>query len=465
MQADIAFGTDGVRGAANIVLTSEVAFRLGQAAGRCARNEVARRVRVVIGADPRRSSTMLSHALSAGFCSIGVDVDLLGVAPTPAAAYAVIHGEYDLGVVVSASHNASTDNGIKFFGPTGRKLPGDVENAIAAEYRVAGGELAPAAEIGMARTAHGALASYVDFLAATLGDFGEHFLGGWEVALDCANGAAFEIGPRVFERLGAKVHRIGCKPDGDNINGGVGSTCPEAMLDATRRLGCAIGIAFDGDADRVLLADERGRRIDGDRVLALWAVYELAQKRLSPAVVVGTTMSNSGFERYLSEHGIRLIRAQNGDRYVVEQMEAHHALVGGEQSGHVVFSRRSTTGDGILTALEVIRVMLESGKTLSELAFQYETWPQRLVNLSVAEGPSELPLGVRQTVCSAERLLEDRGRVNVRRSGTEPVVRVMIEAMSEDLMHRALEMVVPVVEREMGGEVKSTEIRSDDSGS
>ena len=426
------FGTDGVRGTANVhPMTAEMALQLGQAVAHVFRGGSGKH-RIVIGKDTRLSGYMFEDALAAGICSMGVNVIQVGPIPTPAMAFLTADMRCDAGVMISASHNPYQDNGIKFFAHDGFKLPDDVEDQI--ERLIASGELkglrsAPD-RIGQARRIEDAQGRYIVMLKKTLPLALR--LDGLRVVLDCANGAAYRVGPTVLEELGAEVFAIGIEPNGRNINDGVGSQHPERLIEKVRELRADVGIAVDGDADRVVLACERGALLDGDAVLALCARNLSERGRLAGGAVVATVMSNLGLERALARFGVKLVRTQVGDRYVVEEMRRHAYNLGGEQSGHVIFLDHNHTGDGLLTALQVLAILQRSGKRLSELAGGIERFPQVLVNVAVAQKRplDSLPEFARQ-LRQVERDLGESGRVLIRYSGTEPKARVMVEGENE----------------------------------
>ncbi len=445
------FGTDGIRGRANLPpMNSETALRLGRAAAAVFRDG-ARRHRVLIGKDTRLSGYMLESALTSGICSMGVDVVLVGPLPTPGIAYITRSLRADAGVVISASHNPSEDNGIKFFSREGFKLP-DAQEAEMEDLVLSGriDHIRPTAdEIGKAFRVDDAVGRYVEFAKSTFPR--ELTLDGLRVVVDCANGAGYKVAPEVLRELGAEVVAIHAEPDGRNINLGCGSTHPEVVAAAVRRERAHVGLCLDGDADRVLLADERGRIVDGDQVLAVCALDLRERGLLAGDAVVGTVMSNLGLELALRGAGIALERAPVGDRYVVEAMQRGGYVIGGEQSGHVVFLDRQTTGDGIVTALAVLAVMRRSGRPLSRLAAVMSRYPQVLLNVATAKrvSPLEVP-EIRAAVARAERELRGRGRVLVRASGTEPKVRVMVEGKERRETAALARRIVRVVERACG---------------
>lgn len=426
------FGTDGIRGEANLPpMMPETALRLGRAlAARFGgRASGTGRARIVIGKDTRLSGYMLEQALASGICATGADVWLCGPLPTPGIAFITTSMRADAGVVISASHNPYYDNGIKVFGHDGFKLPDEDEAAIEAmvmEDRIPQG--AVRADLGRAHRIDEAWARYVVFLKRVLPDNLD--LDGLKVVVDCAHGAAYKVAPAVLEELGAQVVTIGVKPDGLNINAGCGSLHPERMCEAIRLYGADMGLALDGDADRVIIADERGNVIDGDQLMAINALAMHEQGQLQKDTVVATVMSNLGLERSLASHGIRLLRTQVGDRHVVKTMRAGGFNVGGEQSGHLVFLDHTSTGDGVVAGLKTLTVMLRTGKRLSELAAVMDRVPQVLVNVPVARKPpiSELS-DVTKLINSIEASMADEGRVLVRYSGTEPKARVMLEGL------------------------------------
>lgn len=394
---------------------------------------------------------MLGAALASGLCSGGVDVVTLGIAPTPAVSFAARTGDFSLGGIVSASHNPAPDNGIKFVGHDGRKLPDEVELQIESLMEEHG-ERPTGAEVGWMEADRSSIEQYLDFL---VGIVPEH-LEGMKVAVDGAHGAAYELGPEVLRRLGADVHVIGDRPDGMNINAEGGATKPESVGKFTVEQGCEVGVAFDGDADRAVFCDENGLLINGDRTMGLWAAHCRRSGELQPAVVVGTVMSNGGFERYLIDQGIQLERTPVGDKYVAQRIAQTGALIGGEQSGHIIFSRRGPTGDGLVTMLELLRVLRLEGKSAKEFSGEYEPWPQLLVNVTVAEMDGWKD---REGVATALQIAEERlgrdGRVVVRPSGTQPMIRVMVEARDETARDEVAASIVSAMEEELGGKIYS----------
>ena len=432
------FGTDGVRGIANVDLTPELVLALGRAAAR-----VLPGTRFLIGRDTRRSGPMLEAALAAGLASEGVAVDRLGVVPTPAVAWlSALEGVP--AAMISASHNAFTDNGIKLFAAGGLKLPDDVESELEAELdRLVHGAAATAGDVGEIRTRPAVDRAYGDWLAGTVAA-----LVGLKVVVDCANGAASAVAPAALATLGADVDVLFADPNGSNINEGCGSTDPSTLQRRVIEVGADVGLALDGDADRVLAVDHRGRLIDGDHLIAICA-HDLASRGLlRDNTVVVTVMTNLGFRLAMEERGITVVETAVGDRYVLEALADGDLSLGGEQSGHVIFRDISTTGDGILTGLKVLDVVKRSGRTLAELADQSMTQlPQVLKNVRVNGKAAPLIDAVAHEVAAVEAELGDHGRVLLRPSGTEPLVRVMVEAPTADLADAAAARLVAAVER------------------
>jgi phosphoglucosamine mutase len=446
------FGTDGVRGLANADLTPELALALGRAAVGVLLTEdrsASGRPAVVVGRDPRASGTLLESALVAGILSAGGDVLAAAVVPTPAVAFLTRHYGAAAGAVISASHNAMPDNGIKFFGPEGFKLPDAVEQRIEAALAAPdqGAPRPVGADVGGLRpTADDAVEAYLAHLLEGVPD-----LDGLEVVVDCANGAAAEIAPEAYRRAGAKVTAVAADPDGHNINAGVGSTHPEHVRAALKRTGALIGLAHDGDADRLLAVDEHGKLVDGDVILAIAALDARDRGGLPTNTVVTTVMTNLGFRQAMDHHGIRVEQTAVGDRYVLEAMLAGGHTLGGEQSGHLIFLDRATTGDGLLTGLRLLAVMAGTGRPLSELATVMRRLPQVLVNVRVADREAlEGAAAVWRAVEAEEARLGDRGRVLVRPSGTEALVRVMVEAETEQEARATADRLAVVVVSELG---------------
>mgnify|MGYP001183177238 FL=1 len=440
------FGTDGIRGKANQPpMTVEIAQKLGQAAGLHFRRGEHRHS-VLLGKDTRLSGYMIESALVSGFLSAGMDVTLVGPLPTPAIAMLTRSLRADLGVMISASHNPFYDNGIKLFGPDGFKLSDqdelEIESLMEADLHA---RLAPPEQIGRASRLNDAAGRYVESAKAS---FPRGLrLDGMKIVIDCANGSAYRVAPTALWELGAEVVRVGCEPDGVNINAGCGSTQPAALCEAVVRHGAHLGIALDGDADRVLIADETGHLIDGDQLLALIAQSWAREGRLVGGAVVATVMSNLGLERFLESLNVGLERTAVGDRYVVERMRERGANVGGEQSGHMVLTDFATTGDGLIAALQVLAVLVEQKRPASEVCRLFKPWPQVLRNVRYTGAcPLETP-SVRERQQDVERLLAGRGRLVLRRSGTEPLVRVMVEAEDSALVELAVSQMCESLER------------------
>ncbi len=433
------FGTDGIRGrVGDFPITPEFVLKLGWAAGRVL--GAGGRGKVLIGKDTRISGYMFESALEAGLSAAGMDTRLLGPMPTPAIAYLTRTLHARAGIVVSASHNPFADNGIKFFSAEGTKLPDDVELAIEAELAKDMVTVAPG-DVGKVRRIQDAPGRYIEFCKSTVG-YGVN-LNGLRIVVDCAHGATYDVAPRVFEELGADVSAIGVSPDGVNINDGVGSTHPESLQAAVLESGADLGIALDGDGDRVVMVDHRGELVDGDELLYIIARSRQATNSLGPGVV-GTVMSNLGLELALEDIGVAFRRASVGDRYVLESMQRDGCLLGGESSGHIICLDRTTTGDGIVSALQVLSAMVASGQSLNELKSGMVKFPQVMINVPVERGmSSDAASGVQEAVRAAEETLAGQGRVLLRPSGTEPVIRVMVEgrdagqvrALAEELAH------------------------------
>ena len=436
------FGTDGIRGLTNAEpMTAQTALRVGQAAGtHFLRGD--HRHRVVIGKDTRLSGYMMESALVAGFTSVGMDVVLLGPMPTPAVAMLTTSMRADLGVMISASHNPFADNGIKLFGPDGYKLSDSVERAI--EKRLEQPPtLARPELIGRAKRIDDARGRYVHHTKST---FPEHLrLDGLKVVLDCANGAAYQVAPDALWELGAEVVTIGVSPNGLNINDGCGSTHPQAIRERVIAEGADIGLALDGDADRIVIVDEKGEPVDGDQMMALIALDRRNREQLK-GDVVATVMSNLGLERRLEEAGIALVRTQVGDRYVLEEMRARGCNVGGEQSGHIILSDYSTTGDGLVAALQVLAALVASGKPASQVLRQFEPLPQLLKNVCFNGGKPLENAKVKRSIAAAERELEGNGRLLIRKSGTEPLIRVMAEGDDPALVQKVVDDICEAVQ-------------------
>lgn len=440
------FGTDGVRGIANLDLTPELAFKLGEAAGHFLGEKG--RGRVVVGMDTRRSGDLLEAALVAGICSSGASALRAGIVPTPAVAFLARDLGADGGVVISASHNPAEYNGIKFFDRDGFKLPDEIEDEIE-EFLVSerDWERPTGGGVGVAEQVPDAIERYVAHAVSTLPDR----LEGLRIAIDCGHGAAAVSTPAAFAALGAEVTSVNCDWDGTDINRGCGSTHLEVIAEVVRNGSFHLGIAHDGDADRVLAVDETGAEVDGDQIMAVCAVDLHGHGRLAGDTVVATVMSNLGFDVAMRENGINLIKTRVGDRYVLDQMRASGAVFGGEQSGHVIFLEHATTGDGLITALQLAAVVHRTGEPLSALTSVMKRYPQVLENVRVAH--RELlssSVAIAEAVRAAETTLGDSGRVLVRASGTEPLVRVMVEAVDEEQARAIAGTIAELVRAELG---------------
>ncbi len=438
------FGTDGVRGRANTYpMTAEMALALGAAAGKYFRRDGSAAHRVVIGKDTRLSGYMLENALTAGLTSTGMNVLLLGPVPTPAVGFLTRSMRADLGVMISASHNPHQDNGIKFFGPDGFKLSDEAEAEIEA---ILDGEITPAApeSIGRAKRIEDGRGRYQEFVKTTF-PAGLR-LDGLKVVIDCANGAAYKAAPDVLWELGAEVIPVGVTPNGTNINHRCGSTHTQTAAEAVVAHGADVGICLDGDADRVMILDQSGSVADGDQIMALLAGRWADEGRLRGGALVATVMSNLGLERHLAARGLRLERTNVGDRYVVERMRSGGFNLGGEQSGHIVMTDYATTGDGLIAGLQFLAEMARTGLGADRLVRQFETVPQMLKNVRYGAGAAPLEAdAVKRVIAEAEALLAGKGRLLIRKSGTEPLVRVMAECEDEALLGRVVDGIVAAV--------------------
>lgn len=439
------FGTDGVRGQANTFpMTAEMALRLGAAAGRYFRRDGLNRHRVVIGKDTRLSGYMIENALTAGLTSTGMNVLLLGPVPTPAVGFLTRSMRADLGVMISASHNHAHDNGIKFFGPDGFKLSDEAEIGI---ETILAGEIDPCQphHIGRAKRIDDGRGRYVEYAKTTFPGRGR--LHGLKVVIDCAHGAAYRAAPEVLWELGAEVIPVGVAPNGLNINERCGSTHTQTAAEAVVAHGADIGISLDGDADRVMILDETGRVADGDQIMALFAARWAAEGRLKGDTLVSTVMSNLGLERFLTARGLRLERTLVGDRYVVERMREGGFNLGGEQSGHIVMTDYATTGDGLIAGLQFLAAMAETGQPASRLIENFDPVPQLLKNVRYSAGqqPLEVP-AVKAAIAEAERALQGCGRLLIRKSGTEPLIRVMAECEDPGLLQTVVDEIVGAVQ-------------------
>ena len=441
------FGTDGVRGRANAApMTAEIAMRIGMAAGQLF-SRGGHRHRVVIGKDTRLSGYMIEQALTAGFLSVGVDVLLLGPVPTPAVGFLTRSMRADVGVVVSASHNSFEDNGIKLFGPDGFKLSdaveAEIEKLVAAPATI---KLADAKAIGRAKRLDDAEGRYVEAVKASAAR--GLTLSGLKIVVDCANGAAYKVAPTVLWELGAEVIPLAVNPDGFNINQNCGSTHPAVLQEHVVTHGADIGIALDGDADRVVLVCEKGNLIDGDQLMATIANLWMKDGRLAGNGVVATVMSNLGLERFIAALGLSLVRTQVGDRYVLERMRADGFNLGGEQSGHIIMTDHATTGDGLMAALQALAALVRSGKPASETFRAFEPVPQLLKNVRVSDANEALnAAAVISAIAAAEKTLGKGGRVLVRKSGTEPLIRVMAEGDDSSLVLRVVDQIIEAIPR------------------
>lgn len=446
------FGTDGVRGIANKELSPELAFQVAQAAALWMIQSGWTR-RVVIGQDTRLSSPMLEAAVCSGFCSIGVDVVSIGVVPTGCVSYIARTSEYGLGVMISASHNPAPDNGIKLIAHNGRKLCDEAEFEIENLLSSIPKEKPIGRSIGKIERNRKEIQTYLEYLKSIVPER----LDGMHLALDLAHGAAYEIAIELFEQLGAKVYVIGGAPNGMNINDQVGATHPARIQNFTKEVGAELGICFDGDADRVVFSDEEGRLINGDRAMAIWSTYWHQNNGLNPAIVVGTVMSNGGFEGYLNSQGIALERTNVGDKYVSQILDQKKACIGGEQSGHIIFSKRGPTGDGLITALEILRVLKCSRRRMSSFYQDFDSWPQVLINVQVEskQGWDQSPQ-VQKALEEASLKLHQKGRILVRPSGTQPYIRVMVEANNHEDRDTCADEVVEAICLAAGGKISSS---------
>jgi phosphoglucosamine mutase len=434
------FGTDGIRGLANAVITPEIALKVGQAAGLVFRRGEHRH-RVVIGKDTRLSGYMIETAMVAGFTSVGMDVLLLGPMPTPAVAMLTRSMRADLGVMISASHNPFADNGIKLFGPDGFKLSDEIELEIEEliDADIAK-RLAKGSALGRAKRIDGVHDRYIEFAKRTMPR--AMSLDGLRVVVDCANGAAYRVAPEALWELGAEVFSIGVDPDGMNINRDCGSTSPDALCQKVHEVRADVGIALDGDADRIIIVDEKGRVVDGDQIMSVIAESWKEDERLTRPGIVATVMSNLGLERHLEKSGLELIRTAVGDRYVLEHMRAHDYNVGGESSGHIILSDYATTGDGFVAALQVLAVVKKMGRPVSEVCHRFDPLPQILKNVRYKNGQPLENAGVISAISHGEQRLGRDGRLLIRLSGTEPVIRVMAEGDDKDLVEEVVDEIV-----------------------
>ena len=439
------FGTDGIRGRANGAITPELALKVGQAAGLLFQNGEHRH-RVLIGKDTRLSGYMIENALTAGFTSVGMDVLLTGPIPTPGVAMLTRSMRADLGVMISASHNAYDDNGIKLFGPDGYKLSDEmeleIEGLVEADITR---RLAKSADLGRAKRIDGVQDRYIEYAKRTLPKAIE--FDGMRIVIDCANGAAYKVAPAALWELGAEVFSMAVEPDGFNINDDCGSTAPEALARKVREMRADIGIALDGDADRVAIVDEKGHLVDGDQLLAVVAESWKEDRRLAKPTVVATVMSNLGLERHLAGLGLTLARTPVGDRYVLEHMREGGYNLGGEQSGHIIMSDYSTTGDGFVAALQVLAVVKKQGRPVSEVCHRFDPMPQILKNVRYQSGAPLDDVKVKSAIAQAVQRLDGHGRLVIRASGTEPVIRVMGEGADKQVIEEVVDGIVDALTR------------------
>ncbi len=452
------FGTDGARGVANTELTCELAMQIGRAAAMVLTEHTNERPRVLIGMDTRASSQMLESAIAAGLCSVGADVSLLGEIPTPAVAYLVRKYKYDAAIMISASHNPCEYNGIKIFQSNGYKLPDALEEEIESII-LDKSQIPPVkvgGEVGRIKRSRTARADYVKYLYGIakddLAEYNIHDLNGMKIAIDCSNGASSLIAPELFMKLCDDCFFVASHPNGTNINNKCGSTHLEFLQDFVVRNGCDCGLAFDGDADRFLAVDEKGNVVDGDKLISIFAKYMKEKGKLKNNTAVVTVMSNMGFFKFCEENDIHCEKTKVGDRYVLENMLQNDYVIGGEQSGHLIFLEHATTGDGELSALKLLCIMKETGKKLSELASQMQVFPQVLVNVRVSDfGKAKFSRDkeIKNAIEAAEKELGDDGRVLVRVSGTEPLVRVMIEGKDEEKINILVQEIADVVKERL----------------
>lgn len=445
------FGTDGVRGIANSELTPELAFKLGKAGATVLTSEI-HKPKILVARDPRISGSMLESALIAGIMSVGADALIAGVIPTPAVAFLTRYYTADAGVMISASHNSVEFNGIKFFDGRGLKLPDAIEDQI--EALISSGDMPcpTGTEIGRRISIKSAVRDYMDFLLSTT----DVRLEGIKIVIDCANGAASDIAPRLFEELGAEVFPYYFMPDGTDINKNCGSTHPERIFELVRETGADIGLAFDGDADRLIACDERGVEIDGDHILAVCGRMLKKEGRLRKDTIVGTVMSNMGLELFARKNNIIFEKTAVGDRYVLEKMLENSYSIGGEKSGHIIFLEHNTTGDGMLTALQLLRAKVLAGKEMSELASEMQNLPQVLVNIKIDNSKKSLyktDANITGQIEKADRILAGRGRTLIRASGTEPLIRVMLEGNDIDEINGLALAIAKAIETACDGKI------------
>lgn len=444
------FGTDGARGIANTELTAQLAMNIGKAAAMVLVSDDVKHPTVLIGKDTRLSGDMLEGALIAGLCSVGANVILLGVVPTPAVAFLITKYKADAGIMISASHNPYEFNGIKILNNKGYKLPDTLENEI--EAIVLDGqipyEIANEKSIGKVTVAENALNDYIDHVVSTI----DYDLSGMEIALDCSNGSSSKTAQKLFEKLGARCHMLFDKPDGVNINDNCGSTHPQTLMKYVVENGLDAGLAFDGDADRCLAVDDKGQLVDGDSIIAICAADLKSRGLLKKNAVVGTVMTNMGFNRFCEENGMNFVATKVGDRYVLEEMLKSGYNIGGEQSGHVIYLDYATTGDGQLTGAHLLSIINRRNARLSSIATLMERFPQVLINVKITNDKKPLLLTdevVREKIASVENTLQSMGRILVRASGTEPIVRVMLEGEDLELIDKLAHETAKIIEERL----------------
>ena len=445
------FGTDGVRGLANVELTPEIAYNLGRVGAFVLSKSINRKSKILIGKDTRISGYMLEAALIAGICSAGVDVDLVGVIPTPGIAYLTKKNNYDAGIMISASHNPFYDNGIKFFDRNGYKLSDELENKIEEIINSGSNKLINATheKLGILKHRCELMNNYENFLKSLFSDLN---LSGLKIALDCANGATFKIASDIFKNLGASVYAINNKPNGENINLNCGSTHIDSLIKFVLNNACDIGFAFDGDGDRCLIVDDYGKAIYGDEILSIIGCYMRSKKILKSNAIVTTIMSNLGLFLMGKKENINIIKTKVGDRYILEEMLKHDFNLGGEQSGHIILSDYNTTGDGILTALYVTRIVYENNKKIRDLNSVMQVMPQVLINAKVNNTRKHNYLfdpEIKNEIANIEKKFENNGRVVIRPSGTEPLIRVMLEGQDKRLLNQEAQRLVNLIEKNL----------------
>jgi phosphoglucosamine mutase len=446
------FGTDGVRGKVNKEpMVPPMILRLGQAAAKVLTKHIKnRRPKIIIGKDTRVSGYIFEYALTSGLCSMGVDVYQVGPMPTPAIAHLVKSFAADGGIMISASHNPAGDNGIKFFGSDGYKLSSDIQEEIDTVYQANNfnQSYVEVQQLGKAFKIEDARGRYIEYIKQTIQN---RSLKGYKIVLDCANGAAYKVAPWIFQELGAEVIVLNNEPDGLNINRQGGSEHPQKMQGAVLKHGANVGIALDGDADRIIMADEKGNLVDGDQILAIAAIYFKNKHKLPKDTVVTTIMANKGFDVAMDHHNVRVARTAVGDRHISETMRKNELTLGGEQSGHIIFGRHSTTGDGTLTGLQILNIMMQTKQPLSELARCMEKFPQVLINIGVKEKkPINECLSIQNAIIEGEQALGDHGRVLVRYSGTQNLCRVMVEGKDKKQITDIASVIKKTIQQEVG---------------